>query len=41
LVDITDELIDYLVDSEPEDAKLLIKELLYEWSKSMEEGEAE
>lgn len=41
LVDITDELVDYLVDSEPEDAKLLIKELLYEWSKSMEEGEAE
>lgn len=40
LVDMTDELIDYIVDSEPEDAKLLIKEILYEWSKTME-GEAE
>lgn len=41
LLDITDELIDYLVDSHPKDAKLLIKEILFEWSKVESEDEGE
>lgn len=41
LLDLTDELIDTIVDTSPEDAKLLIKEILFEWSKAADEGESE